>query len=81
MDADAHDVDSNERPTPEPFDALVSEVRGVLGDDVVGLYVYGSAVMGGFDAEVSDIEFIAVTSEIPNGATGSHPNASLVGHK
>jgi predicted nucleotidyltransferase len=42
--------------------ALVSEMRGVLGDDLVGLYLYGSSVSGGFDPGVSDIDLVAVTS-------------------
>lgn len=62
VDVDAHDVDRSERPTSEILDALVSEARSVLGDDLVGLYLYGSAVTGGFDAWVSDIDLIAVTS-------------------
>ncbi len=41
---------------------LVSEIQGVLGDDLVGLYLYGSSVSGGFDPEVSDIDLVAVTS-------------------
>jgi Domain of unknown function (DUF4111)/Nucleotidyltransferase domain len=42
--------------------ALVSEMWGVLGDDLVGLYLYGSSVSGGFDPGVSDIDLVAVTS-------------------
>jgi len=44
------------------LDALVADVRGVLGADLVGLYLYGSAVTGGFDAGVSDIDLVAVTA-------------------
>ena len=55
-------MESNKRPAPEIVDALVSEIRGALGDDLVGLYLYGSAVTGGFDAGVSDIDLMAATS-------------------
>jgi hypothetical protein len=37
-------------------------VRGALGDDLVGLYLYGSSVSGGFDPGVSDVDLVAVTS-------------------
>jgi predicted nucleotidyltransferase len=43
-------------------ESLVSEILGVLGDDLVGLYLYGSSVSGGFDPNVSDIDLVAVTS-------------------
>ncbi len=51
-----------ERPSPDLLNALVSDLLGVLGDDLVGLYLYGSAVTGGFDVGVSDIDLAAVTS-------------------
>ncbi|HEX7949110.1 MAG TPA: aminoglycoside adenylyltransferase domain-containing protein [Candidatus Limnocylindrales bacterium] len=54
-------MESN-RPPARAIDALTSEIRGALGDDLTGLYVYGSAVIGGFDPGVSDIDLIAVTS-------------------
>jgi len=47
-------------------DALVQEftagLRSALGGDLLGLYLYGSAVSGGFDAGVSDVDLLAVTS-------------------
>jgi predicted nucleotidyltransferase len=55
-------VPLDERPAPELAAALASEIHGVLGDDLVGLYLYGSAVSGGFDPGVSDIDLVAVTS-------------------
>lgn len=36
-------------------------LRIALGDHLVGLYVYGSVVSGGFDPDVSDVDFVAVT--------------------
>ena len=60
--AEPHHMNGNERPAPDFAAGLASEIRGVLGDDLVGLYVYGSSVSGGFDAGVSDIDLVAVTS-------------------
>lgn len=54
-------MERNDRPSTDLLDALVSEVHGVLGDDLVGLYLYGSAVTGGFDPGVSDLDLAAVT--------------------
>jgi predicted nucleotidyltransferase len=41
---------------------LVSDIRAVLGADLVGIYLYGSSVSGGFDLGVSDLDLVAVTS-------------------
>jgi predicted nucleotidyltransferase len=60
--SEPHAMDSDERPVAEVAAALAEEIRGVLGDDLVGLYLYGSSVSGGFDAGVSDIDLVAVTS-------------------
>jgi hypothetical protein len=48
-------------PSPDLLDALTSAIRGVLGDDLVGLYLYGSAVTGDFEAGASDLDLAAVT--------------------
>jgi hypothetical protein len=42
--------------------AVTSTLRDALGDDLVGLYLYGSAVSGGFDPGVSDVDLVAVTA-------------------
>ena len=55
-------MNRDERPAADSVAALASEIQGVLGDDLVGLYVYGSSVSGGFDPGVSDIDLVAVTS-------------------
>jgi Domain of unknown function (DUF4111)/Nucleotidyltransferase domain len=55
-------MNRDERPAAHFVAALASEIHGVLGDDLVGLYLYGSAVSGGFDPGVSDIDLVAVTS-------------------
>lgn len=44
------------------LDALVSNIHAALGDDLVGIYLYGSYVSGGFDPGVSDVDLVAVTS-------------------
>lgn len=45
--------------------ALRDGVRVALGDDLLGLYVSGSLVMGDFEPASSDIDFLAVTSAPP----------------
>jgi predicted nucleotidyltransferase len=54
-------------PTPYPhinamLDSLLSEMQHILGDKLVGLYLYGSLVMGDFDNESSDIDLLAATT-------------------
>jgi len=57
------------RPTPtEVLEALTTEIRAALGEDLVGLYVYGSYVSGGFDPVASDLDLVAVlASEVGDG--------------
>jgi predicted nucleotidyltransferase len=56
---------------PAPIAALlpelVDDLRSTLGDDLVGVYVYGSAITGGFDPETSDLDLLIVTET--DGAT------------
>jgi len=40
---------------------LLDETRNILGEEFVGLYLYGSLAMGDFDERRSDIDFIVVT--------------------
>ena len=40
---------------------LVDDLRRTLGDDLVGIYLYGSAITGGFDPESSDLDLVIVT--------------------
>lgn len=42
-------------------DRTVSLVRSVLGNDLIGVYLFGSAVIGGLRAR-SDIDVMAVSS-------------------
>ena len=53
-------------PTPHPdanavLERLGDEVRAVLGDAMVGLYLYGSLSTGGYDPASSDIDFLVAT--------------------
>jgi predicted nucleotidyltransferase len=52
----------HEKPPAALLEALVSGIKGVLGDDLVAVWLFGSSVTGGFDLEVSDIDHVAVTS-------------------
>jgi Aminoglycoside adenylyltransferase, C-terminal domain/Nucleotidyltransferase domain len=53
---------------PPPFNrilpALVDDLRATLGDELVGAYLFGSAISGGFDPAVSDLD-LAVVTESP----------------
>ncbi len=51
------------RPAADFVAALTLGIRHHFRDDLVGVYVYGSWVTGGFDLEVSDIDIVAVTSQ------------------
>ncbi|MYU55307.1 DUF4111 domain-containing protein [Streptomyces sp. SID7805] len=42
---------------------LLHEIRSVLGDRLVGLYLYGSAVSGDYDEGVSDIDLLAAVAD------------------
>jgi hypothetical protein len=58
-------------PTPPPLDrilpAFVDDLRGTLGDELVGAYLFGSAVSGGFDPAISDLDVIVVTQSAVDG--------------
>ena len=45
-----------------PIDSLTGALTAAVADELVGLYAYGSAVSGEFDAGVSDIDLVAVTA-------------------
>jgi predicted nucleotidyltransferase len=42
---------------------LLSDIQDVLGDQLLGLYLYGSLSSGDFDPASSDVDFLAVTHE------------------
>ena len=58
-------------PTPYPdvnkvLDELLAGVQTILGDRLIGMYLYGSLSSGDFDPEASDIDFLVVTrDEVP----------------
>lgn len=56
------------RPTPYPevnelLDLLLRNVKRILGEQFVGMYLYGSLASGDFDPDTSDIDFLVITSE------------------
>ncbi|NJK45711.1 MAG: nucleotidyltransferase domain-containing protein [Pleurocapsa sp. SU_196_0] len=57
------------------LDALRSGIAGVLGNNLVGVYVRGSLVTGEFDPATSDIDLLVVTRHevTPEGSGCSRP--------
>ncbi len=61
------------RPTPYPevnavLALLLEGVRAVLGEELIGLYLFGSLSGGDFDPGSSDIDFLVVTADVlPDG--------------
>jgi hypothetical protein len=60
-------------PTPYPevnivLDALLPDVQEILGQQFVGMYLYGSLAYGGFD-RASDVDFIVITEGVLSGET------------
>ncbi|MHB0874748.1 MAG: aminoglycoside adenylyltransferase domain-containing protein [Anaerolineae bacterium] len=56
------------QPTPYPdvnavLSRFLERLYAALGDDLVGLYLYGSLASGDFDRESSDIDFVVVTAD------------------
>jgi predicted nucleotidyltransferase len=55
------------QPTAHPdindlLDTLLSQIRAVLHQKLVGVYLYGSLVWGDFDHDISDIDLLVATS-------------------
>jgi predicted nucleotidyltransferase len=53
-------------PTPYPtintlLDLLLTRMQAILGNKLIGLYIFGSLVTGDFDYDSSDIDLIAAT--------------------
>jgi predicted nucleotidyltransferase len=62
------------RPTPYPdvnevLNILLRSVKEILGEQFIGMYLYGSLSSGDFDPETSDIDFLVVTKTIPSEET------------
>ena len=55
-------VEREKGPPIELVNALGSELDAVLGADLVGLYLYGSSVAGGFEPGISDVDLVAVSA-------------------
>lgn len=64
--------------SPPVLGALTREIVDHLGGSLVGLYVYGSFVVGDFDAERSDIDLLAVTRDLLSSET-EHAIAEMHG--
>ena len=47
-------------PLDRIFPALVNDLRSTFESELVGVYLYGSAVMGGFDPTLSDLDVVVV---------------------
>ena len=48
-------------PRETQLDELVEDVRDVVGEDVVGVYLHGSLALGCFNPALSDIDLLVVT--------------------
>jgi hypothetical protein len=48
--------------TDELLNSLLGQMQRNLGEQLVGLYLYGSLVMGDFDLEISDIDLLAAVA-------------------
>jgi hypothetical protein len=48
---------------------LATDISAAVGDDLLGLYVYGSYVFGDFDADRSDLDLLAVLATDPTTGT------------
>jgi len=62
-------LEVNKQPTIFPdinevLNLLLSNVKEILGDQFIGMYLYGSLSSGDFDPETSDIDFLVVTADI-----------------
>jgi hypothetical protein len=66
---------------PVPLDRIIppllDDLRATLGDELVGIYHYGSAVSGGFEPELSDLDLVIVTERDVD-AIGFEPFAGVV---
>jgi predicted nucleotidyltransferase len=58
------------------LDRLVVGLRAVLGEDLVGVYLHGSLVLGCFNPQRSDVDVLAVTSR--RCAESEHPDLEAV---
>ena len=65
--------------------SFVTQSQKILGDNLIGIYLHGSAVMGCYNEKKSDIDLLVVVKEtIPNNIDYSgalaHPGRSSAHH-
>jgi hypothetical protein len=60
------------------LESLLSRIRHILQERLVGLYLYGSLTTGDFDPESSDIDLLAATT---SDVSGRESNALSVMHR
>src|SRR2546422_8006017 len=64
-------------PTPyadinQLLELLLSGIQKILGAKLIGLYLYGSLVIGDFDPNISDIDLVAaLSSDIDDKESGA----------
>jgi predicted nucleotidyltransferase len=78
LDSDPEDIQKTQdmmryvlaqiKPTPYPevnevLNLLLKNVMNILGEQFVGMYLYGSLSGGDFDPETSDIDFLVITKD------------------
>jgi predicted nucleotidyltransferase len=78
LDADPEDINGTlemmrytlQQSTPTPYPEvndvlrlLLKSVKAILGEQFIGMYLYGSLSSGDFNPETSDIDFLVVTKE------------------
>jgi hypothetical protein len=60
-------MERSQRAAGALLEELVAGIHAVLGADLVGMYLYGSYVSGGFDPGVSDLDLVAVVAAAVEG--------------
>jgi predicted nucleotidyltransferase len=63
----------------EQLGVLVSELESILGNELVGVYLHGSLVLGCFNPQQSDIDLIAVTRRRLNAKKRRRLGALMLG--
>jgi hypothetical protein len=59
------------------IDAVAARLAAILGRRLVGVYLHGSAVLGGFSRARSDLDLLAVTTTVLTEASHRHIVATL----
>ena len=62
-------VETEQRKPQNVINDFTDICRRILGENLVGVYLHGSAAMGCFHPKLSDLDFIAVVEEsVPDAA-------------